>query len=335
MTNAEYLQQINDNLMQELTKQEGAMPPGFNRKRFVLNCVTMIQDMMKDSYKLEKLMTVSMDSVITCLMKGAYLGLDFFNGECYAIPYGPSGKEVAEAKKTGRRAVGKMNFQTDYKGEIKLAKKYSKNPIKDIFAKVVREGDEFYEEVDGGVQKVYFKPRVFSNADMVGAFAIATFKDGSMIYETMSREEIEAVRTGYSKAPDSEAWKKSTGEMYKKTVLRRLCKLIDLNFDNIEQMRAFDDGGDAEFNQIPEKARPLAIPAKENPIDVSAQIRSAKKAEPVPVQVQKPSQQKAAQQEPTRQETQQQDDEFARFEQQYEDWQPDIPEGYENELPFR
>ena len=42
MTNAEYLQQINDNLMQELTKQEGAMPPGFNRKRFAMNCVTMI-----------------------------------------------------------------------------------------------------------------------------------------------------------------------------------------------------------------------------------------------------------------------------------------------------
>lgn len=331
MTNAEYLQQINDNLMQELTKQEGAMPPGFNRKRFVLNCVTMIQDMMKDSYKLEKLMTVSMDSVITCLMKGAYLGLDFFNGECYAIPYGPSGKEVAEAKKTGRRAVGKMNFQTDYKGEIKLAKKYSKNPIKDIFAKVVREGDEFYEEVDGGVQKVYFKPRVFSNADMVGAFAIATFKDGSMIYETMSREEIEAVRTGYSKAPDSEAWKKSTGEMYKKTVLRRLCKLIDLNFDNIEQMRAFDDGGDAEFNQIPEKARPLAIPAKENPIDVSAQIRNARKKEAVPVQQQRVEQ-------PKQQETAQtQEEEFAQFEQQYADGDQYgfPPEGYDEGLPFR
>lgn len=64
------------------------------------------------------------------------------------------------------------------------------------------------------------------------------FKDGSMLYDTMGKEEIENVRNTYSKAANSQAWVSSTGEMYKKTVLRRLCKLIDLDFDNIEQMRA-------------------------------------------------------------------------------------------------
>mgnify|MGYP000301332185 CR=1 FL=1 len=34
-----------------------------------------------------------------------------------------------------------------------------------------------------------------------------------------------------------------------KTVLRRLCKLIDLDFDNIEQQKAYEDGGDVVFNQ--------------------------------------------------------------------------------------
>ena len=339
MTVPEYLKSINDNLMKELTKNEGAMPPGFNKKRFALNCVALIQDMLQDKYKAEKLMTVTMDSVITCLMKGAYLGLDFFNGECYAIPYGPSKREQDEAMKGGYKAVGRMNFQTDYKGEIKLAKKYSKNPIKDIFAKVVREGDEFYEEVDGGVQKVYFKPRTFSNADMVGAFAIATFKDGTMIYETMSKEEIEHVRDTYSKAKDSQAWKESTGEMYKKTVLRRMCKLIDLNFDNIEQIRAFDEGGDAEFAQIQDKGRPLALPSREDPIDVSAQIRNARKKEPVPAKQSATGTVKQEQRQPEPRQQDQamtQDDEYAMFEQQYANAPYDpVPVGIENELPFR
>ena len=79
-----------------------------------------------------------------CLCKAAYLGLDYFNGECYAIPYG-----------------GELSFQTDYKGEIKMCKRFSRNPIKDIYAKVVREGDFFLEEVDGVCTNVRFKPLPF------------------------------------------------------------------------------------------------------------------------------------------------------------------------------
>ena len=62
-----------------------------------------------------------------------------------------------------------LTFQTDYKGEIKLCKRYSKNKIKDIFAKVVRQGDFFMEEVDGGKQNVQYRPKPFSNEQMIGA----------------------------------------------------------------------------------------------------------------------------------------------------------------------
>ena len=69
------------------------------------------------------------------------------------------------------------------------------------------------------------------------------------MYDTMSVSEIEHTRTSYSKAANSKAWKQSPGEMYKKTVLRRLCKMIDLDFDNIEQQQAFDDGSDFDPNK--------------------------------------------------------------------------------------
>lgn len=255
MTTEQYLGNIQTGLVAELTKHKEALPAGFNRERFILNCITVIQDMMKDKKKREKLSEIVPETIPVCLAQGAYLGLDFFNGECYAIPYG-----------------GSMQFQTDYKGEIKLCKRYSKNPIRDIFAKVVREGDFFEEEVENGTQKVSYKPVSFSDKPMLGAFAIVVYKDGSMMYDTMSKADIEKVRNTYSKAKDSQAWTESTGEMYKKTVLRRLCKLIDLDFDNIEQRIAYEDGGDATFTDQQQIAgkKQAALPENRKPIDAFA-----------------------------------------------------------------
>lgn len=267
MTVEQWYGTIKTGLTKKLTENKEALPAGFNQQRFILNCITVIQDMMKDNKKKEQLEKINPETIPVCLAKAAYLGLDFFNGECYAIPYG-----------------GNLTFQTDYKGEIKLCKRYSKNKIKDIFAKVVRQGDFFMEEVDGGKQNVQYRPKPFSNEQMIGAFAIMVFEDGSMMYDTMSSEDIENVRNTYSKMKDSQAWKSSTGEMYKKTVLRRLCKLIDLDFDNIEQQKAYEDGGDVVFNQqsLPGATTGQALlPENDKPVDAFAAIKAQKQAEPV------------------------------------------------------
>lgn len=267
MTVEQWYGTIKTGLTKKLTENKEALPAGFNQQRFILNCITVIQDMMKDNKKKEQLEKINPETIPVCLAKAAYLGLDFFNGECYAIPY-----------------VGNLTFQTDYKGEIKLCKRYSKNKIKDIFAKVVRQGDFFMEEVDGGKQNVQYRPKPFSNEQMIGAFAIVVFEDGSMMYDTMSSEDIENVRNTYSKMKDSQAWKSSTGEMYKKTVLRRLCKLIDLDFDNIEQQKAYEDGGDVVFNQqsLPGATTGQALlPENDKPVDAFAAIKAQKQAEPV------------------------------------------------------
>lgn len=267
MTVEQWYGTIKTGLTKKLTENKEALPAGFNQQRFILNCITVIQDMMKDDKKKAQLEKINPETIPVCLAKAAYLGLDFFNGECYAILYG-----------------GNLTFQTDYKGEIKLCKRYSKNKIKDIFAKVVRQGDFFMEEVDGGKQNVKYRPKPFSNEQMIGAFAIVVFEDGSMMYDTMSSEDIENVRNTYSKAKDSQAWKSSTGEMYKKTVLRRLCKLIDLDFDNIEQQKAYEDGGDAVFNQqsLPgATAGQALLPENDKPVDAFAAMKAQKQAEPV------------------------------------------------------
>lgn len=74
-----------------------------------------------------------------------------------------------------------------------------------------------------------------------------------MLYDTMSKEDIEHTRQTFSKAANSKAWKESYGEMCKKTVLRRLCKLIDLNFDTAEQCQAFEDGSAFDVKEKPKE----------------------------------------------------------------------------------
>lgn len=219
ITQKEYLANVKTGVENELEANMSIVPEGFNRQRFTLNCVAMLTANIKDYND------VNPDSVVGTFMKGAYLGLDFFNGDCYAIAY-----------------KGEVKFQTDYKGEIKLCKRYSKNPIKDIYAKNVRKGDFFEERIQDGRQSVDFKPASFSNEPIIGSFAVVLFRDGSMMYDTMSVNEIEEVKKNFSTAQNSKAWLKTPGEMYKKTVLRRLCKMIDLDFDNVQQCEAFDDG---------------------------------------------------------------------------------------------
>lgn len=238
-----YLAPIYEGLNASLDKQVAALPKNFNKQRFVQNCMTVLQDGNADFSNCEA------KTVVRSLLKAAFLGLDFFNGECYAIPYGT-----------------KVQFQTDYKGEIKLAKMYSSNPIKDIYAKVVRDGDEFVEEIVNGQQTVSFKPKAFNDGEIIGAFAVCLYRDGSMIYDTMSKAEIDHTRNVFSKAANSKAWKESYGEMAKKTVLRRLCKLIDLNFETAEQKEAFEDGSafDVKGNNVPNEP----VPAKDVLADV-------------------------------------------------------------------
>lgn len=229
---SEYLTSVHNKLTGLLDTKVDALPKGFNKTRFLQNAMVVLQD-TKDISK------VTPESVARCMLKGAFLGLDFFNGECYAIPYGST-----------------IRFQTDYKGEKKLVKKYAINPILDIYAKLVRTGDEFIEGIKDGKQTIEFNPVPFNDEKIIGAFAVVLYKDGSMQYETMSIKEIEETRKNFSKQGAGIAWTKSFGEMCKKTVLRRLCKHIEIDFETTEQKQEFNNASEYEFKkEAPQKAK--------------------------------------------------------------------------------
>ena len=85
--------------------------------------------------------------------------------------------------------------------------------------------------------------------EMVGVYAVARMKDGGYVVEIMNMAQINKVK-GVSRTSNFGPWKDWPEEMAKKTVLRRLCKLlpssadIDLMLDHDNEM--YDLGGHEE-----------------------------------------------------------------------------------------
>lgn len=207
-------------LTNSLNEVQNALPKDFNTVRFVQNAVSLLNE----NTQLAKFAKENGTAQIKQgMMKAAYLGLDFMSSEAYLIPYG-----------------SQLNFLKSYRGDVKICKKYSIRPIKDIYAKLVREGDEFEETIVNGEQSVNFKPLPFNDGKIVGAFAVCLFKDGGVLVDTMSVADIENSRKS-SKMANGPTWKNFYGEMAKKTVLHRLCKHIELDFDSPEQFTYFNE----------------------------------------------------------------------------------------------
>lgn len=184
-----------------------ALPPDFNKARFVQNCLALASD---SNFRDNVLTKYPQSKIVPGLLKGAYLGLDFFNKECYLIPYGSD-----------------LQFMVDYKGAEKLVKKYSVKPVSEIYARIVREGDEFTEQIVNNNPSVTFKPKPFNDGKIIGAFAVCQYTDGTAKVETMTIQQLDTAKR-MSKAQTGNAWKFWPEEMYKKVVIRRLCKGIPI-----------------------------------------------------------------------------------------------------------
>ena len=211
-------------LTTELENNKAALPEGFNVQRFVQNGIALLNG--NDTLK-EFARNNGTGQIKQGMLRGAYLGLDFLNAEAYLVPYGKT-----------------LNFMQSYKGDIKMVKRYSKRPIKDIYAKLVRQGDEFEEGIVNGEPTVSFKPLPFNDNPVIGAFAVCLYKDGGMVYDTMSLKDLENTRSA-SKAKNSPAWSRFPGQMYLKTVLHRLCKHLTIDMD-AQAKEAFDAGTEIE-----------------------------------------------------------------------------------------
>lgn len=207
-------------LTTSLSDVKEGLPADFNITRFVQNGIALLNG----NEALQKFSRqYGSGQIKTGLMRAAFLGLDALNSECHLVPYGST-----------------LNFAIDYRGDMKLIKKYSVRPVLDVYAKLVRQGDDFRLYIKDGKQTFDFEPKPFNDGAIIGAFAVILYKDGGIDIEEMSVKELEKVRSK-SKMSNGMAWKDFTGEMYKKTVLHRIKKKVTIEFENPAQKEYWDD----------------------------------------------------------------------------------------------
>lgn len=144
-----------------------------------------------------------------------------------------------------------ITFIPMYQGLSELAMRSGK--ISNIHADKVCENDEFIWETGQITHRIdYRKPRGAAYA----FYCMVTFKDGSTKTETMSLEEVNAIkqRSSSVKFSQSGPWFTDFDEMAKKTVFRRCSKWLPLS---PEEQKAFEfDNEDfsSEINSAVEHA---------------------------------------------------------------------------------
>ncbi len=152
-----------------------------------------------------KLQQCNAVSLIGALSKAAQTGIMPDGVRAYLIPY----KDEA-------------TYMVSYKGMIELAMRSGE--VSKVESRIVCENDDFVCEF-GTEQKLLLKPAWKSRGEMVAVYAMAQMKDGSIIVEVMSKEDVESIRKR-SKAGNSGPWVTDYNEMARKTAVRRLAKYL-------------------------------------------------------------------------------------------------------------
>jgi len=146
------------------------------------------------------------------------------NKECYIIPF-----------------KGDLTILKDYKGEVKLARKYSVDPIREIFSRVVYETDQYrFNEYGHFIHE--FDPFSTTRGAKKGAYCTVIYENGVHQTEFVNIEEIQKIRN-FSKSSNSSysPWNNWEDEMWRKTAVRKAMKNISLDFGNSETLKAYQE----------------------------------------------------------------------------------------------
>lgn len=220
-----------------------------------------------------KLLECSIESLLAAVMQSAQLGLEpNLLGQCYFVPYWNKRKNCNE-----------VQFQIGYQGLIALARR--SGMLVSIAASPIYENDKF-KWVRGFDERLEHEPAMTHSGKAVAYYAYAILKDGGRQADLMTAEKVEDIRQR-SKAKDSGPWVTDYEEMAKKTVLRRLCKLLPLSVEVMSTIKVDEEKEFASATAIELSPQQLGTseqsllpePEAELTIDVTAQQEAA--SEPI------------------------------------------------------
>lgn len=184
---------------------EKALPALCKADRFLRVAMTAIT-------KNPKIAECTQESLMTCLLDSASLGIEPDGRRAHLIPYG-----------------NKCTLIIDYKGLVELVRRSGE--VVKIYADVVCENDIFKFDLGEVTEhKIDLKN---DRGAVYAVYAIAEMKDGAKQCEVMTVAEVESIRQG-SMGKNSSPWTKHWNEMAKKTVFRRLAKWLPLSTETLE-----------------------------------------------------------------------------------------------------
>lgn len=137
-------------------------------------------------------------------------------------------------------ALGRFKNTATYMPMVKgiLKKLRNSGQLSSIAAEVVHKNDKF--SYNPGTGELIHEPDWFGDrGEPVGVYARAVLKDGATQTEVMSKNQIAKVRA-VSRSKDNGPWKDWEEQMWRKSVLRRLCNYLPSSAD-LDQMWEHDD----------------------------------------------------------------------------------------------
>lgn len=198
------------NRIKELEKTgDITFPKNYNYSN-ALKSAHLILSETVDKNKVSVLQSCSKASIINTLLDMTIQGLSPAKKQCYFVAFG-----------------GKLQLMKSYLGNIAATKRLK--GVKDVFANIIYEKDEFAYELDLeiGVKKITKHEQKFENIDIAkikGAYAVITREDGPSYVEVMNIDQIKKAWNQGAAKGNSGAHNNFTDEMAKKTVINRACK---------------------------------------------------------------------------------------------------------------
>jgi recombination protein RecT len=207
-----------------------------------------------------KLMDCTVESLFAASLACAQLGLEPNTplGHVYLIPFGNKRKGITE-----------VQVIIGYQGFVKLARQSGE--MQTIAAQPVFENDEYgfdYMNPEQSFHRPYMKG---NRGEVIGAWALARFKDGGMAFEFMPRSDIDRIRDGsqgyrsamrFAKPGEkpNTPWATSYDQMAAKTAIRRLAKRLPLSIEMATAI-SMDERDDRRASQGMDRAMRQALDA--------------------------------------------------------------------------
>lgn len=172
------------------------------------------------------------ESIILSILRAASMGLEPDGGplgQGYLVPFWNSKRNCKECQ-----------FIAGYRGLIKLAR--NSGEVADVTAEVVYDKDEFKYSLGLDPTLIHNRNDIASDpGPLKYVYAIARFRDGQKKFVVMNRREMEQIKdSSASRNKKGELvgpWVDWEAEMWKKSAVRRLAKLLPLSVEiksNIE-----------------------------------------------------------------------------------------------------